>query len=77
MVFEGKAQRVVHSKIGPNAVYITREGCVLHELAMGIEKDARDIKNRRNFSAEEERILREAATLAEKRIREKYPEQNK
>ena len=73
MVFEGKAQRIVHSKLGPNAVYVTREGCYLHKLAVEIENDTIDLRDNGNFSEEADRILTEAAMLAEIRIKERYP----
>ena len=75
MLFEGKISRVVHSKLGPNAVYyITREGCCLQELAVEIGNDALDLRDNGNFSESAGRILNEAAALAEKRIKERYPE---
>ena len=74
MVLEGKTQRVIHDKLGQNVVYFTREGCCLHELAMEIETDAADLKDIDNISELAGKILREAAALAEKRIKERYPE---
>ena len=34
MVLEGKANRVVHCKLKPEVVYLTRENCCEHELAL-------------------------------------------
>lgn len=74
MVLEGKATRVVHSKIGPEIVYFSRENCVEYELSLEIEAEARDLKNKDVISEEAGRILREAAASAENRIRKRFPE---
>jgi hypothetical protein len=74
MVLEGKANRVVHYKLGNGVVYLTRHFCD-HELyCMPIEAETRDLKDKDKISEEADRILKEASALSEKRIREKFPD---
>lgn len=71
---EGKANRVFHHKLGHDVVYLTRHFCD-HELySMPIEEETRDLKDKDKISEEAGRILNEAAALAQKRIRERFPE---
>ena len=74
MVLEGKANRVFHHKLCPEVAYLTRENCCLNELASEIEAEARDLKDKNKTPEEAGRILREAAALAEKRSRKKFPD---
>jgi hypothetical protein len=77
MVLEGKANRVVHNKLSPEAVYITRENCCLHELGTEIEAEVRNFRDKDKISEEAGRILTEVAVLAEKRIKKMFPDYGK
>lgn len=82
MVLDGKASRIIHNKLVPEVVYLTQGNWCERDmgergLALLVEAEAHGLKDEGKISEEAGRILNEAAILAEKRIREKFPEDYK
>jgi hypothetical protein len=78
MIFLGRLERLLHDKLSSNVVYIAiAKGNWAVDLALSVEADALKIKDKENVIAEARRILEEAEVIAEKRIKEKYPEPTK
>jgi len=76
MIFLGRLERLLHDKLSSNVVYIAKGNWAV-DLALSVEADALKIKDKDNVIAEARRILEEAEVIAEKRIKEKYPELTK
>jgi hypothetical protein len=70
MVVKGKVHRLVHDKLDPPEVYVS----LMEPLPPDLVRGFIELSSSRRIERETSAILREAASVAEQRIRQKYPD---
>ena len=75
MVLEGKIHRLIHNKIGPKAVYFTLGEHLSNETLVYLETEILGARGKGQTEIHEQalRILKEAADVAEKRVKKRFP----